>query len=123
MKAPIPHLILLYATLVQSLKVVTKRGSGKIIFFSLIVMTMHFPISTENMMMDPKTRCKHLWYFSLDRNVFLRIFNHGWIVAVAYTGSYNYDSIEIHSVHINEENYDFVIMLLLGSLMFYSVGN
>ncbi|XP_053242955.1 interleukin-1 receptor accessory protein-like 1 isoform X2 [Podarcis raffonei] len=28
MKAPIPHLILLYATLVQSLKVVTKRGSA-----------------------------------------------------------------------------------------------
>ncbi|KYO40214.1 hypothetical protein Y1Q_0000055 [Alligator mississippiensis] len=27
MKAPIPHLILLYATLTQSLKVVTKRGS------------------------------------------------------------------------------------------------
>lgn len=29
MKAPIPNLILLYATLTQSLKVVTKRGSGK----------------------------------------------------------------------------------------------
>ncbi|CAM2096784.1 unnamed protein product [Caretta caretta] len=28
MKAPIPHLILLYATLTQSLKVVTKRGSA-----------------------------------------------------------------------------------------------
>lgn len=31
MKAPIPHLILFYATLTQSLKVVTKRGSGKCI--------------------------------------------------------------------------------------------
>lgn len=35
MKAPIPHLILLYATFTQSLKVVTKRGSGKKCLFHL----------------------------------------------------------------------------------------
>lgn len=38
MKVPIPHLIILYASLVQSLKVVTKRGSGKKIVFHFVRM-------------------------------------------------------------------------------------
>lgn len=44
MKAPIPHLILLYATFTQSLKVVTKRGSGKkcLFFFPYLMRTVTY---------------------------------------------------------------------------------
>lgn len=65
MKAPIPHLLLCYATLTQSLKVVTKRGSGKCIGSILCLLVLSssgilvtlFLQKSEDLL--PGAVCKH----------------------------------------------------------------